>query len=111
MWCNSKTTLFSLIQNPRFYGCNTTSYKVIVNHMHINSFVDPMNEMGVRVEEMFILGFYYDSLNVEERVEMLVYDWSAFLASVGGNLGLALGFSCLSICLSLADIVCRKQKF
>ena len=34
---------------------------------------------------------------MEERVESLVYDFSAFLVATGGNLGLFLGFSCLSV--------------
>jgi hypothetical protein len=43
----------------------------------------------------------FSSLIVEERVETLVYDVGSFLAAAGGNLGLFLGFSCLSVCLSL----------
>jgi hypothetical protein len=35
-------------------------------------------------------------LDVEERIETLVYDVGSFLAAAGGNLGLLLGFSCLS---------------
>jgi hypothetical protein len=42
-------------------------------------------------------------LDVEERVETLVYDAGNFLAAVGGNLGLLLGFSCLSTVFTLID--------
>jgi hypothetical protein len=35
-------------------------------------------------------------LDVEERIETLVYNTGSFLSAAGGNLGLHLGFSCLS---------------
>jgi hypothetical protein len=56
-------------------------------------------------EESYILMFYFESLDVEESVEDLAYDLSAFLAAAGGNLGLALGFSCLSIILGSVNFL------
>ena len=58
-------------------------------------------------EKIYLLSFAYEYLEVEEKVESYVYDLGAFLAIVGGNLGLALGFSCLSMLLSLLKILYR----
>jgi hypothetical protein len=51
------------------------------------------------------------SLIVEERVETLVYDVGSFLAAAGGNLGLFLGFSCLSVFLYIIKLVMRCTEF
>ena len=48
-----------------------------------------------------LLELVYDSPLVEERVETLVYDAGNFLTAVGGNIGLFLGFSCLSVLFSI----------
>ena len=45
----------------------------------------------------------FESALVEEQVENLVYDAGNFLAAMGGNLGLFLGFSCLSILFSFIN--------
>ena len=44
------------------------------------------------------------TLQVEERVVTLVYDIENLLPSFGGNLGLFLGFSCLSLMLVMLDL-------
>jgi hypothetical protein len=38
---------------------------------------------------------------VQKQVEVLVYDFGGFIAAAGGNLGLCLGFSCLSILFTI----------
>jgi hypothetical protein len=48
---------------------------------------------------------FYSTLDVEERIETLVYDAGNFLAAAGGNLGLLLGFSCLSTVLGFINII------
>ena len=60
--------------------------------------------------QTFQLLFFYDYLDVEERVETLVYDIGNFLAAVGGNLGLAVGFSCLSVLLIAVEFIQGKIK-
>ena len=47
---------------------------------------------------------YYTTLEVEVEVETYVYDIGSFLASVGGNLGLLLGFSCLTVIFASINI-------
>jgi hypothetical protein len=61
--------------------------------------VDPTNKRDVADGKKYIMKMFYGTLDIEESVEALTYDLSAFLASAGGNLGLALGFSCLAILL------------
>ncbi len=48
----------------------------------------------------FTVLVYYDGLTVELGDEHLIYDISRFLSSLGGSLGLFLGFSCLGILMS-----------
>ena len=43
----------------------------------------------------------YETLIVEEHVQSYVYDFTNFVSSAGGNLGLFLGFSCLSTIFGL----------
>jgi hypothetical protein len=45
----------------------------------------------------------YATLSVEEQTETLVFDIGSLLAAAGGNLGLFLGFSCLSLLFSCFD--------
>ena len=45
----------------------------------------------------------YETLSVEEHFETLVFDIGSLLAAAGGNLGLFLGFSCLSLLISCLD--------
>jgi hypothetical protein len=45
---------------------------------------------------------------VEEQVETLIYDAGGFLAAAGGNLGLFVGFSCLSVIFSILDWIRMK---
>jgi hypothetical protein len=71
-----------------------------LNYFHKNSWIDTDGKSGI-IENSFSLAIAYNTLIVEERVETLVYDVGSFLAAVGGNLGLFLGFSCLSVCLAL----------
>jgi hypothetical protein len=47
----------------------------------------------------------YETHSVEELFEMIVFDIGSLLVGAGGNLGLFLGFSCLSIVFSLLDYI------
>jgi len=42
----------------------------------------------------FVILLFFDSNIIEASKEVLIYDFTAFVAAVGGNLGLFLGFSC-----------------
>ena len=51
----------------------------------------------------FALYFYYNSILVEERTETLIYDLVDVFAAAGGYLGLCLGFSCLTLLVTLIE--------
>jgi len=53
----------------------------------------------------FYISMVYSSLDVESRYETLVYDFGTLLAAAGGNLGLMLGFSCLTCIEGIVDFL------
>ena len=75
---------------------------------HFNSIVDPFNEFKLDPSKLFYLSFFWDKLDIEEHHEVLAIDLSGFLAAAGGNLGLALGYSCLSFSIFVAEYLFRK---
>ena len=85
--------------------CKQISYKLSVEYYHENTWFYETYPYDTS-EAYFPLKYYYDTLNVEQRIESLDYDFGNFLVSAGGNLGLFLGFSCLSVLLAL--IKCLK---
>jgi hypothetical protein len=58
----------------------------------------------------YALVIYYETFDVEEHVESLVYDAGNLLISIGGNLGLFLGFSCLSVLFALINLFTKNWK-
>ena len=77
--------------------CKHTSYKV-----SLESFLKNTIEIytdGPIENKTFTFNYFYDTLNTEQRIESLDYDFGSFLVNAGGNLGLFLGLSCLSILL------------
>ena len=80
--------------------CSFIGYKVKVSYFHKNSYLAvELNSTN----DNFHLFFYYSSLVVEKRVETLVYDIGGFLAAAGGNMGLMLGLSFLTILIKALD--------
>ena len=67
--------------------------------------------MMQRFKIYFHLKIDSSSLDVEEKVETLVYDIGSFLAAAGGNLSLMLGFSCLSVLLNIIILLESKIRF
>jgi hypothetical protein len=80
--------------------CERLAYVFTLYPLHNNSilFEVPQN---FTEKEVFYLTYYYKTLLVEKQVETLVYDVGGFLAAAGGNLGLCLGFSFLSILFTI----------
>jgi hypothetical protein len=52
---------------------------------------------------IFNLIYYYVTLNTEQIIESLEYDFGNFMVAAGGNMGLFLGMSCLSVLFSLVE--------
>jgi hypothetical protein len=79
--------------------CSQTLFDVSLHQYHINNWPRPV--VSKSGESAVLFSLRYEWLNVQEEVETLMYDTTNFLAQAGGNLGLFLGFSCLSLLLSL----------
>ncbi len=67
---------------------------------------DLISDTGGSID-FFLLYLYFGTLDVEERIDTLDYDFESFLAAVGDNLGLFLGFSCLSVLLGFVRLLKR----
>jgi len=52
----------------------------------------------------------YETVVTEEHVQSYVYDFNSFISSAGGNLGLFVGFSCLSTMLGIISFVMDFQR-
>ena len=88
--------------------CSFIGYKVKVSYFHKNSYLAvELNSTN----DNFHLFFYYSSLVVEKRVETLVYDIGGFLAAAGGNMGLMLGLSFLTILITALDWIKSSMLF
>jgi len=59
------------------------------------------------IKNDFALYVYFSTLNVEQQIESFDYDFASFLAAAGGNLGLFLGFSCLSVLFAVVNYVSK----
>ncbi len=53
----------------------------------------------------FQFWFFYQKTEVEREQETFLYDFSGIVASVGGSLGLFLGFSCLQVAMLFVVVV------
>jgi hypothetical protein len=78
--------------------CQRTSYSFKGAYGHANSASKYLNDSS----EIFVVYIYESSGVSEEKVETFVYDFFGLVSAIGGNMGLFLGFSCLSIALFLA---------
>jgi len=89
--------------------CISSSYPMRVKEVHINSITDPFDRFkSVVLENLVQLHFEYITTQTEEEVETYIYDSESFLTALGGNLGLVLGFSCLSVLLNILEKILAK---
>jgi hypothetical protein len=82
--------------------CMQTNYNYEINFYSKRSFSDPIKP-DVEESKYFDLSVFLTKMEIEERTETLVYDMVSFLSAAGGNLGLFVGFSCLSVIFALID--------
>ena len=80
--------------------CQQTSYAAHPTYFHKTSM---LNLNTIDVNSSALLTINYATLGIKEHVESFVYDAGSFLAAAGGNLGLFLGFSCLSLFSSILN--------
>ena len=76
--------------------CSQTSYKIGVDYLSQHSYMNPAKP-ELSQSKFFHLDFFFKKIDIEEKTETLVYDFVSFLSAGGGNLGLFVGFSCLSV--------------
>jgi len=96
----------SYITNYCTMPCKRVKLKLNSGYTHINSL---WRFLGQK-DNLFLLNVYQSATVGEERIETLIYDAVGLISSVGGSLGLFLGFSCLSLVLVLIKcfIKCLK---
>jgi hypothetical protein len=103
-----RNILFKLARDSASFGCplpcHRTTYNLDVSYFHENTLDEKVKED----ETNFTIYLYPGSPHVEERIETLVYDSAGLLTSAGGNLGLMLGFSCLSVFFALINWIKYK---
>ena len=87
--------------------CKQTSYKVSVRNVQKNK--ADIYELEDTPLDQLVQAFYFiygfDTLNTEQRIETLDYDFGNLVVAAGGNLGLFLGLSCLSILMPVVDFM------
>lgn len=89
--------------------CAQTVFDAKLRHYHINNLVGHNEQFIDQVQKQgALIGISFETLSVHEHVETLVVDVGNFLTQVGGNLGLFLGASCLSL---LTGIIQFSQHF
>jgi len=86
--------------------CSQVSYKYELEYQGKSSFYDPKKPFNHN-SEYFVFFTFFNKLETEERTETLIYDAVNFLSAAGGNLGLFVGFSCLSVIFAIIDLICK----
>ena len=59
---------------------------------------------------IFYFFYGFDTLNTEQRIETLDYDFGNLVVAAGGNLGLFLGLSLLPILMAVVDCLETTSK-
>ena len=98
--------VYDIVDVPESIGCplpcRQINYKMNLDLFHKNSWTS-FNSTISKNERYFNLEYRYMTLFVDEKIESLEYDIGSFLAAAGGNLGLMLGFSCLSVLFATVE--------
>ena len=66
--------------------CTQISYKYNIQYFSKNSWIDTNSKVSLQFNDIFYMDLFYETQDVEERIESLVYDMENFLAVTGGNL-------------------------
>ena len=103
------------VASPEKFGCSLpcerTMFTYDIIDTHQNAIILQVPEILAEEEDApYIFYFFYKTFLVEQRVETLIYDFTGFLAAAGGNLGLCLGFSLLSILIHFSHLLISGLK-
>ena len=106
---NGFEAVYNYFQNKRkgfkdFIYLLNEAYKYEIDYQSQNSYYD-LNSTENNSYTFFYLQTFYYKLETEEKTETLLYDAVNFLSAAGGNLGLFVGFSCLSVMLTMIDLI------
>ena len=83
-----------------------TTYITAMNRFHENSYLESVDDSSARNNSsVVVMSIGYETLNSELHFETLIYDTGNFLTQIGGNLGLFLGVSCLSVITDLIELL------
>ena len=95
--------LKDFIENSEQYGCPLPCTVRTFNPL-LNTFHD-VYEFSDENTEHLMLFVNYASKTVEKKEEYFIYDLMTLASSLGGTLGLLLGYSLLSILLSMINFL------
>lgn len=106
MYWTFNDLLMSFMPNPWRYGCplpcRQSFYEARIKYFHNNNAI--LREAHKNLSEGHFTFYPYMSIFLtEEKIESLEYDLTNLLVAAGGNLGLFLGFSCLSVLFGLIE--------
>ncbi len=97
--------IYKFLAYPENFGCpfpcNKLSYEISLKYFHETSWTDFYD--ADLFSKKFYLALFYDTFDIVEYKETLVYDVGDFFAAAGGHLGLFLGFSCLTLLMQIID--------
>jgi hypothetical protein len=86
--------------------CSQKGFNYNIKYFHRHSWIETDN--STMSQKSAGIAVSYSSLLVEERSETVIYDLECLLTSLGGNLGLFLGFSCFSTLVGGLKFVSNK---
>ena len=86
--------------------CSQKGFNYNMKYFHQNSWIEPDNSS--LSQNVAVIAVSYSSLLLEERTETLINDLECLLTSIGGNLGLFLGFSCFSTLVGVLKFIFEK---
>lgn len=84
--------------------CTQRTHHLTVSTFHQNSIFDQKWVESFKNESL-VFYINYDSFTIQKSVEKLRYDLVDLFTQAGGNLGLFLGCSCLSILISAIELL------
>ena len=100
------TFLFNDNDSKCLVPCTQTSYTFSLDYHSKHSYLGPKRSHSLQ-DKFFHLVVFFKVLEIDERTETLVFDTVALLSAGGGNLGLLIGFSCLSVGFAAIDLAAK----
>ena len=84
------------------YICERPKYRSELNFLSKRVLSKELKQYG---DGYYIIWAFYSTLNVNEKIETYVFDFTSALVAVGGSLGLFVGWSIYSMVSALIDLI------